>query len=225
MQYNPSEVKERTLTPEGKYTFTVVGIEETLTKTGKPQFKLSLNCDEGVIYDYKLHEFMEGVYSVFGVTNKDDLMGRIAQLDVKHIDGYAKVQFPVPPLEAGKYRIRIEEATEETSKNTGKGMIKLKLKVSGTNRFLFKYLVEGEWFATSVKSVCDSFNIAEPKGPINPFEWVGKVGGAVVKQQFRDGVKEASISYFIKPEGLAPWSEKETITQTAGVDVDDSIPF
>lgn len=121
----------------------------------------------------------------------------------------------IPP---GDYRVRIENAEEAVSKNTGKDMIKLTIKVSGHNSKIWYYLVldnsDLEAKArtdNSLGQIFNSFNIAE--GNFNLSSWVGKVGGATIKNRpdNRDPEKmQANIAWFIrreKQENLPAWQE------------------
>ena len=127
-------------------------------------------------------------------------------------EDYGKIK-PIPP---GIYRVRIEEAEETTSKNTGKDMFKLTIKVSGYNNKIFHYLVLDDSSLETIERtnnnlgrIYDSFNI--PQGSMNLQEWIGKVGAANIKNETdQQGTLRASIGYFIqrkRQDELPAWQE------------------
>ncbi len=118
-------------------------------------------------------------------------------------------------IPAGKYKARIEEATEKQSKS-GKQMIELVLKVSGENSKIWYYLVfdasdaeKKEITDNKLGSIWDSFDI--PVGDFNLENWKGKVGAVVIKNKpDQNEEMRAEVSYFIKREkqkDLPPWQE------------------
>lgn len=138
----------------------------------------------------------------------------------------------IPP---GKYRVRIENAEEQTTK-TGKQMIKLTLKVSGYNSTIWHWLVFDDSSEEAkdrtndrMGRVFDSFNI--PAGNFNLEVWKGKAGAAEIKHE-EDDKKEirAKVKYFIprkNQDGLPAW--KDATTQISSninpemVDFDDGL--
>jgi hypothetical protein len=113
--------------------------------------------------------------------------------------------FDVPP--PGKYRVRIEEAEETTSK-AGAGMIKLSLKVSGHPGTVFHYIVDNEYAQRNLDKLFDSFGITP--GDFNYLNWRGKVGAAQLKAEQYNGNDQARVSYFIlrsRQGNLPAWVE------------------
>ena len=104
----------------------------------------------------------------------------------------------------GKYRVRIEEAEETTSRNSGKPMIKLTLSVSGSNSKLWNYTVlDGSNDEARKRTdnylgkIFDSFGINP--GDMNLSHWLGKAGGAKIRHRKDDnGDTRAEIHYFLK---------------------------
>ncbi len=118
--------------------------------------------------------------------------------------------FEVIPV--GDHRVRIEYASEETSKK-GYDMIKLELAVSGYASKLFYYVVfmpeRPDITDQNLGKLWDSFGL-EP-GNLNSQSWVGKVGACKVKHETYEGKAQARASYFIlrsKQGDLPPWQEK-----------------
>lgn len=118
----------------------------------------------------------------------------------------------VPP---GKYRVRIEEAEEQTSRS-GYPMIKMTLKVSGYNSHIWHYMVFMNTDADKIRltndnlgRIFDSFNIAQ--GDLNLKDWKGKVGAAEIKNELDNrSTMRAVVSYFItrsEQEKLPAWQE------------------
>lgn len=118
----------------------------------------------------------------------------------------------VPP---GKYRVRIEDAEETTSKS-GYQMVKMTLKVSGYNSKIWHYMVfmsdspEREKITNdNLGRIFDSFGI--DFGDLNIEHWKGKVGAAEIKNERdnKDNLR-ASVSYFIRrseQDSLPAWQE------------------
>lgn len=137
----------------------------------------------------------------------------------------------IPP---GKYRVRIENAEETTSKSSGKPMIKMTLKVSGYNSKIWKYIVlddtNEEKIAQSnnwLGSVYDSFNI--PQGSMNLQEWKGKVGAAeIINKLGDDKVMKAELKWFIsrkRQDTLPVWQENPgTKVNDEMVNFDSDLP-
>ena len=119
----------------------------------------------------------------------------------------------IPP---GKYRVRIEDV-EETTSRAGKPMIKMTLKVSGYNSKVWNYVVLDNSTPETIKRannnlglIYDSFNI--PQGSFNFTEWKGKVGAAEIKNEpDNKQVMRHVLSWFIvrsKQNDLPAWQEK-----------------
>ena len=118
----------------------------------------------------------------------------------------------VPP---GEYRVRIENAEEQTSK-TGKPMIKMTLKVSGYEGNLWNYMVFDNSTPethrrtdNNLGRIFDSFGIAQ--GDMNLENWKGKIGAATIKNEpDNKGTMRAVVSWFIqreKQDSLPMWQE------------------
>ena len=118
----------------------------------------------------------------------------------------------VPP---GDYRVRIENAEEQTSK-TGKPMIKMTLKVSGYEGNLWNYMVFDNSTPethrrtdNNLGRIFDSFGI--PQGDMNLENWKGKIGAATIKNEpDNKGTMRAVVSWFIqreKQDSLPMWQE------------------
>ena len=130
-------------------------------------------------------------------------------------EDYGKIR----PITPGQYRVRIEDAEEAVSKNTGKDMIKLTLKVSGYNQKVFHYIVFNtenqeaiERTNDNLGRIFDSFNI-EP-GNLNVLDWKGKVGAAEISnREDNQGNMQSNVKFFIKrnkQDSLPAWQEGTT---------------
>ena len=151
----------------------------------------------------------------------------------------------IKPIEPGKYRVRIEKAEEAVSKNTGKNMIKLTLKVSGHNQLVWNYIVfpmkdahgnidpeEKERTNNNLGRIFDSFNIEQ--GNLNVASWEGKVGAAEIDNRMDDqGNLRSNVKFFLKrnqQEFLPAWQEHEIKTKQSDnvnsemVNLDDGLP-
>ena len=137
----------------------------------------------------------------------------------------------VPP---GKYRVRIEEAEEQTSKS-GYPMIKLMLKVSGRRGSVWHYMVfmndsaeHKRMTNDNLGRIFDSFGI--PQGDLNLEHWKGKVGAASIKNEpDNKGVQRAVVGYFIQREmqdELPAWQERPAAKIAPEmIEPDSPIPF
>ena len=105
-------------------------------------------------------------------------------------------------IPAGDYRVRIDEAAEKVSQS-GKDMIRLKLKVNGYNTPVWKYIVFDSSNEEAHKrtdqllgSIFDSFGIE--RGNLNPYDWEGKIGGARLKNRTdMNGDMRTEVHYFL----------------------------
>ena len=105
-------------------------------------------------------------------------------------------------IPAGDYRVRIDEAVEKVSQ-TGKDMVRMKLKVNGYNSPIWFYLVFDNTSEDGRKrtdqrlgSIYDSFGI--PRGNLNFSEWQGKIGGARLKNRTdANGDMRSEVHYFL----------------------------
>ena len=136
----------------------------------------------------------------------------------------------VPP---GQYRVRIEDA-EETESKTGKPMVKLKLKVSGYNGYIWNNIVLDSTSPEAIARtdnrlgrIYDSFQI--PQGSMNLQEWKGKVGAANIKNEpDNKGVQRAVVNWFMRrneQDELPLWQEHPSAkVNPEMVDVEDNLP-
>ena len=136
----------------------------------------------------------------------------------------------VPP---GDYRVRIENAEEQTSKS-GYPMIRMTLKVSGYNGSIWHYMVfmndnpdRVRMTNDNLGRIFDSFGIQA--GDLNLEHWKGKVGAAAIKNEpDNKGNIRASVNYFIqreKQDTLEQWCERRPRVSPEMVKPDDPIPF
>lgn len=138
----------------------------------------------------------------------------------------------VPP---GEYRVRIEDAEEQTSRDKGYPMIKMTLKVSGYEGSIWHYMVFMGDTPDRVRitndnlgRIFDSFNI--PQGDTNPEHWKGKVGAASIKNEpDNKGNMRATVSFFIqraKQDELPAWQEHRAARiEPEMVKPNEPIPF
>lgn len=132
------------------------------------------------------------------------------------------------PIPEGRYRVRIKNAEKAVSKTSGRDMLVLQLEVSGQTKVLWHYIVfmpdKPEITNGKLTQIFDSFkDIAE--GDFNLNNWIGKVGGAMIKH---DQEGRERISYFLKADkvdALPAWSGSD-IANTGLPTVDeDDMPF
>ncbi len=119
-------------------------------------------------------------------------------------------------IPAGEYRVKIEDAAEQVSQS-GKDMIRLKLKVNGYSVPLWYYMVFDNSTEESKKrtdqrlgAIYESFEIE--RGNVNVNDWKGKTGGARVKQRADNkGEMRSEVHYFLsrkKVTTLPAWEGK-----------------
>ena len=132
-------------------------------------------------------------------------------------------------IPVGKYRVRIEDAEETTSKSSGYPMIKLILKVSGYNPKIWYFLTlnkeKSEYVNQKLGELWNSFDI--PVGNLNLESWKGKVGGASIRHELDNNeVMQAKINFFLRRsevEKLPAWQEKGSNTTTTTTSNNDNI--
>lgn len=117
------------------------------------------------------------------------------------------------PLPEGKYRIRVKSVEKAQSKN-GNEMLVLQFDVSGSAKTLYYYIVfmpdRPEITNGKLTQFFDSFKDIKD-GDLDIYNWIGKVGAAMIKHEEYNGEKRERISYFIKADkqaSLPPWDEK-----------------
>lgn len=149
-------------------------------------------------------------------------------------DDYKENDFGIVPV--GDHRVRIAKAEETKSKN-GNDMVVLTLDVSGHSGSLWYYLVfmpdNPSMTNQKLGQIFDSFGIAQNDMNIN--NWVGKVGGARIKNELYNGENSAKVSYFLsrsKVDKLPAWQDSPGKASVTGggagfveIPSDDSLPF
>ncbi len=119
----------------------------------------------------------------------------------------------------GKFRVRIEKAEEQISRNSGKPMIKLTLAVNGYNSKLWAFLVldasDREHEQKTNQRLGTIFNcFAITPGNMNLSDWEGKSDGAFIRHGKDAQDKErAEIGYFLyrkEVDTLPEWKEKKS---------------
>ena len=82
----------------------------------------------------------------------------------------------------GNYRCIILKAEAGTSKTSGKNMITLFLRPSGTASTVKAYIVDNEWFDSNFSQFLDAFPaLKNNPNPDNCFSWRGAVGAVKLK--------------------------------------------
>ena len=145
-------------------------------------------------------------------------------------ENYGKIK----PIAPGEYRVRIENAEEQTSK-TGRDMIKMTLKVSGQEKNIFHYFVflaeYPEMTDDKLGRIFDSFGITP--SDLNLEHWKGRVGAAeIINETDNQGNLRERVKNFIKRNDqgrLSPWQEhapKNNVNPNMlNPDNDDTVPF
>ena len=140
-------------------------------------------------------------------------------------EDYGKIK-PVTP---GQYRVRIDNAEEQVSKN-GKDMIKMTLKVSGYNQKVYHYFVflpdNPEMTNDKLGRIFDSFGITP--GDLNVLNWKGKVGAAEISNETdNQGNMQSRVKFFIqrKNQNSLPAWQENPVRQGEMVNPDDDFPF
>lgn len=121
-------------------------------------------------------------------------------------------------IPAGDYPVEIEEAAEQVSQS-GKDMIRLKLKVKGYNTPLWYYMVFDNSTEEMRKrtdqrlgAIYESFEIE--RGNVNVDDWKGKRGGVRVKHRADNkGEMRSEVHYFLgrkKVKTLPAWEDEGT---------------
>ena len=131
-----------------------------------------------------------------------------------------------PKLAAGNYRVVIVSAEQRTSKS-GKQMIVLGIRPSGTKITIYHYIVEGEYFNRNMTSFFDSFDVDE--GNFELVTWIGAEGAARLAEDENGYLK---VKYFIRKDkaaNLPPFvgekPERQTVTKFEDLPSDDDLPF
>jgi len=105
-----------------------------------------------------------------------------------------------PRLEAGDYKVRIEEVSEGYSK-AGNRMITVILGIAQADFKLKHFLVKGEYFNQNMTKFFDCFKI--PRGNFEFNRWCGRVGKAYLDygEKNQNGKSYMELKYLIVPEG------------------------
>ena len=118
-------------------------------------------------------------------------------------------------VKPGLYRVRIDDAKEALSQS-GREMIKMKLKISGLNANVWYNMVFLEEYKDTtnrrLREIYNSFGITP--GDINPEHWKGKVGAAEIVEETTDGKKRTVVKKFLDREqqiNLPAWQENGTV--------------
>ena len=112
---------------------------------------------------------------------------------------YKDIQIQVLPT--GIYEVKIESAEEAVSPS-GNQMIKMVLRVAGHKNKVKHHLTFSPQNRNMVnKALSDiycSFNI--PAGNLEPKEWIGHIGTAMLEEAEYNGSPYNCVAYFIKPQ-------------------------
>lgn len=127
----------------------------------------------------------------------------------------------------GIQRCCIIAAEETISKTSGKPMIIVTVKPSGSNAKVKNYIVKNEYFNRNMTQFFDAFpSVGE--GNFNLFTWVGALGAANFGLD-ADGYLK--VKWFVSPanaEHLPPFEGEKPIKQdvaTLDEEDDDELPF
>ena len=111
----------------------------------------------------------------------------------------------------GTYRCIILKAEAGVSKSSGKNMLTISLRPSGTASTVKAYIVDNEWFDSNFSSFLDAFPaLKENSNPDNCFAWRGAQGAVKLKVN-DDGYFETAKYPWIeaaKAEKLPPFEWK-----------------
>ena len=140
----------------------------------------------------------------------------------------------------GNYRCIILKAEAGTSKTSGKNMITLYLRPSGTASTVKAYIVDNDWFDSNFSQFLDAFpSLNNNPNPDNCFAWRGAIGAVKLKVN-DDGYFETAKYPWIpadKADKLPPfeWKAREDESQEMPVlqefteitdeESEDEIPF
>ena len=141
-------------------------------------------------------------------------------------DDYQREERESSAKVTGKLRCVIVAAEESVSKSSGKPMIIVTVRPSGTNFKVKSYIVKNENFNRNMTSFFDAF--PEIGEQFDFLTWPGCEGAAMFKEDDRGFTQ---IAYFLSPEraaDLPPFEgekpERLTVTSLDDTD-DDELPF
>ena len=143
-------------------------------------------------------------------------------------DDYQREEREPAAKVSGKLRCVIVDAEEDVSKSSGKPMIIVNLRPSGTNFKVKSYIVKNENFNRNMTVFFDSFpEIRE--GDFNFLSWVGAEGAANFGEDDQGYLK---VKWFLTPAqaaSLPPFEgdkpERQEITSLDDGDDEDGLPF
>ena len=132
------------------------------------------------------------------------------------------------PIPSGDYPVHIVVSEHAISKNSGKEMIKLELRITAgpfAGRKLFQYITNDEYADAKAISICESCGVAEPTR-IWPGLFQGLRGVVHTKVRLYNGEQQAIVSYWKKPEKDQPHSPVDPAMGPANAPTNpDDIPF
>ena len=128
----------------------------------------------------------------------------------------------------GKMRCMITDVEESTSKASGKPMIIVSVRPSGTKFSVKNYIVKNEHFNRNMTQFFDAFpEIGD--GNFNFIEWPGALGAAMFDLDDRGYLKVKYWIDAVKAESLPEFEgakvERQTITAVDVEEPDDDLPF
>lgn len=140
----------------------------------------------------------------------------------------------------GNYRCIILKAEAGVSKTSGKNMLTIHLRPSGTASTVKAYIVDNDWFDSNFSSFLDAFPaLKDNSNPDNCFAWRGAMGAVKLKVN-DDGYFETAKYPWIPADKATKlpefeWKarddepqempEMQTFTEITDSDDDDQIPF
>lgn len=140
----------------------------------------------------------------------------------------------------GNYRCIILKAEAGVSKTSGKNMLTIHLRPSGTASTVKAYIVDNDWFDSNFSSFLDAFPaLKDNNNPDNCFAWRGAMGAVKLKVN-DDGYFETAKYPWIPADKATKlpdfeWKarddepqdmpELQTFTEITDNDDDDQIPF
>ena len=140
----------------------------------------------------------------------------------------------------GNYRCIILKAEAGVSKTSGKNMLTIHLRPSGTASTVKAYIVDNDWFDSNFSSFLDAFPaLKDNSNPDNCFAWRGAMGAVKLKVN-DDGYFETAKYPWIPADKATKlpefeWKarddepqdmpELQTFTEITDDNDDDQIPF
>jgi len=143
-------------------------------------------------------------------------------------------------MEAGIYRCLIMEAKQAVSKTSGKNMLAITLRPSGTSMNVTAYIVDNDYFDDNLSRFLDAFPQLRENFSINTcFSWTGALGAARLVPDEKGYLATAKYPWIPekKQEGLPPFEWKprigesdefpvyQGITELPQTDDENDLPF